>query len=89
MPYNFILHEEAWLRDGPTYAGGPVIAYRVGGLPDGTTARIANFAAPNGNDWRIMRINADNTHSDWAGHYEDFEDALAALQHDCASKSPA
>jgi len=72
---TFTLHEDAWLRDGPVYAGGPVIGYRVGGMPDGKTARIAN-------DWRIMRVNADNPQSDWTGHYESVEDALAALQQD-------
>jgi hypothetical protein len=44
--------------------------------------RIANFGAPNNNDWRIMRINADNTQSDWTGHYESVEQALAALERD-------
>lgn len=82
MQYTFTLHEDAWLRDGPIYAGGQPIGYRVGGLPNGKTARIANFGAPNGNDWRIMRINADNTQAAWTGHYESVEDALAVLQHD-------
>jgi hypothetical protein len=77
---TFTLHEDAWLRDGPVYAGGQVIGYRVGGMPDGKPARIANFGAPNANDWRIMRINADNTQTDWTGHYGSIEDALAALQ---------
>ena len=54
--------------------------YRVGGMPDGTTARIANFGAPIRNDWRIMRIKYDNTHTGWSGHYENVEEALAALQ---------
>ena len=83
LQYTFTLHEDAWLRDGPVYAGGQVTGYRVGGMPDGKTARIANFGAPNRNDWRIMRINADNTPTDWTGHYESVEDALAALQQDC------
>jgi len=87
MQYTFTLHEDAWLRDGPIYASGPVIGYRVGGLPDGTTARIANFGAPNGKNWRIMRINADNTQTDWTGDYESVEDALAALQLDYQSAS--
>jgi hypothetical protein len=51
-------------------------------MPDGTTARIANFGAPNRNDWRIMRINGDNKQSAWSGHYESLDDALAALQQD-------
>jgi hypothetical protein len=49
-------------------------------MPDGRTARIANFGAPNRNEWRIMRINADNAQTDWTGDYESIEDALAALQ---------
>ncbi len=83
MLYTFTLHEDAWLRDGPVYASGQVAGYRVGGMPNGKTARIANFGAPNRNDWRIMRINADNTQTDWTGHYESVEDALTALQQDC------
>jgi hypothetical protein len=82
MLYTFKLHEDAWLREGPAFASGQVTGYRVGGLPNGRTARIANFGAPNRNDWRIIRINADNTQADWTGHYESVEDALAALQQD-------
>lgn len=86
MQQTFTLHEDAWLRDGPVFASGQAIGYgvyRVGGLPDGKTARIANFGAPNRNDWRIMRINADSTQTDWSGHYESPEEALATLQRDC------
>ena len=82
MLYTFTLHEDAWLRDGPVYKSGPAVGYRVGGMPDGKTARMVNFGAPSRNDWQIMRINADNTYSDWTGHYESIEDALAALQQD-------
>jgi hypothetical protein len=82
MQSSFTLHEDAWLRDGPVFASGQVTGYRVGGMPDGKTARIANFGAPNRNDWRIMRINADNTQTDWTGHFESMEDALADLQRD-------
>jgi hypothetical protein len=80
MLYTFTLHEDERLRDGPVFGSGQVTGYRVGGMPDGKTARIANFGAPTRNDWRIMLINADNTHTDWTGHYESVEDALAALQ---------
>jgi hypothetical protein len=52
-------------------------------MPDGRTARIANFGAPNGNDWQIMRIHADNTQTGWTGHYKSVEEALAALENDC------
>lgn len=89
MRNNFILHEDSWFRRGPAYEGGQVISYRVGGMPDGRTARIANFAGPDGNDWQIMRINADNTQNDWSGHYESVEDALVALLQDCPLKSSA
>ena len=82
MKYTFTLHEDAWLREGPIFASGQVTGYRVGGMPNGNTARIANFGAPNRNEWHIMRINADNTQSDWVGPYDSAEDALAALQQD-------
>ena len=82
MKYTFTLHEDDWLREGPVFAAGQAVGYRVGGMPDGKTARIANFGAPNRNDWRIMRINAHNSQTDWAGHYESAEDALAELQNE-------
>jgi len=83
MQHTFTLHEDAWFRKGPVFEGGQVIGYRVGGLPNGKTAKLANFGAPNEDDWQIMRINADNTQSGWTGHYQSVEDALAALQQDC------
>lgn len=82
MKYIFSLHEDAWLREGPVSAGGHIIGYRVGGMPEGKTAKIANFGAPNRDDWRVMRINADNTQTDWNGHYETVDAALADLQRD-------
>ncbi len=82
MQLTFTLHEDAWVRKDSIFASGEVFGYRVGGMADGTTARIANFGAPNRNDWRIMRINADNTQTDWTGHYGSVEDALTALQQD-------
>jgi hypothetical protein len=83
MKSSFTLHEDAWLRGGSSYGEKQVIGYRVGGMPDGRTARIANFGAPQRDDWRIMRINPDNTQSDWAGHFETVEEALSDLQRDC------
>jgi hypothetical protein len=82
MKYTFTLHEDAWVRDGPVFASGQVTGYRVGGMPDGRTARIANFGAPNRDEWRIMRINTDNTQTDWTGNYESVESALEDLQRD-------
>jgi len=87
MRYTFTLREDAWDRDGPVYASGQVIGYRVGGMPDGRTARIANFGAPNRDAWRIMRINPDGTQVGWSScDYRSVEDALAALQQDYAAK---
>jgi hypothetical protein len=83
MQYAFTLHEDAWIRDGSVYAGGRIIGYRVGGMPNGKTARMANFGAPTSNDWRIMWINGDNSQTEWTGHFETVEDALAALQQGC------
>lgn len=82
MQYTFTLHEDAWVREEPVFPGRQVVGYRVGGMPDGKTARIANFGARNRNDWRIMRINADNSQTDWIGNYESADEALAALQQD-------
>ena len=40
MKYTFTPHEDAWLPVGPLFAGGKADGYRVGGMPDGKTARI-------------------------------------------------
>ncbi len=77
---SLTLHPDAWIREGSEFASGELVGYRVSGMTDGKTARIANFGAPNRDDWRVMRINADNTQSDWTGHYESAHDALVILQ---------
>jgi hypothetical protein len=77
---SLTLHPDAWIREGSEFASGEIVGYRVGGMPDGTTARIANFGAPNRDDWRVMRINPDNSQSEWTGNYESVEAALADLQ---------
>jgi hypothetical protein len=79
MNYTLTLYADTWLRDGPVYAGGIVTGYRVVGMPAGEEARIANYGAPNRNDWRIMRISGDKQ-SGWTGNYESAEAALAVLQ---------
>lgn len=80
MNYTITLHEDAWLRDGAVYAGGEVTGYRVGGMSGGKWARIANYGAPNRNDWRLLRINADNTQGKWTGQYDSAKAALDAIQ---------
>jgi hypothetical protein len=82
MNYTLTIHPDAWLRDAPLAAGGEVTGFQVGGMPDGKTARIANFGAPNRNDWQILRINVDNTQGDWTGHYRSVEEALAVIEQD-------
>ena len=84
MKVTLTLHKDQWFGDeqGPIYARGNITGYRVGGMPDGKWARIANFGAPKRDEWRIMRINADNTQSDWTEPYDSAEDALAVLQQD-------
>jgi hypothetical protein len=74
------VHEDAWLREGPIFGSGEVVGYRVGGFPSGRSARVVNFKAPNGNDWRIMLINGDNSQDAWLGHHESFQAALTALR---------
>ena len=43
--HSLTLHPDAWFRESSEFASGEVIGYRVGGMPDGKTARIANFSA--------------------------------------------
>jgi hypothetical protein len=74
------LHPDAWTRNGAQFANGDVTGYRVSGMLNGAWARIANFGAPNRNDWQVMRINGDNTQTAWTGHYESAQDAVVALQ---------
>lgn len=47
---SLTLHPDAWIREGSEFACGEVVGYRVGGMADGETARIANFGAPNRDD---------------------------------------
>jgi hypothetical protein len=76
---ELILHPIGWVTDGPIFGSGTVYQYRVGHMPPGYQALIANFGAPNRNDWKIMRID-DDAQEDWAGLYESAEEALAVLR---------
>ena len=73
------LHPIGWVGDGPVFGSGTIYQYRVGRMPAGYQALIANFGAPRRNDWKIMRID-DDTQEEWNGHYESAEEALAVLQ---------
>jgi len=76
---NLTLHEIGWVRDGPIFGTGTVYQYRVGHMPPGYQALIANFGAPHRNDWKIMRID-DDAQEEWNGSYQSAEEALAVLQ---------
>jgi hypothetical protein len=73
------LHEIGWVSDGLISGSGTVYQYRVGNMPPGYQALIANFGAPNRNDWKIMRID-DDAQEKWNGSYPSAEEALAVLQ---------
>jgi hypothetical protein len=58
---------------------GPIIQYRVGGLPPGERAFIANFGAGHEDSWRVFHTKK-GLDADWKGDYKTADDALAALQ---------
>ena len=68
-------HEEDRISQGPVLGTGPVVRYKVGALPPGEEAALANF---NGK-WKILRVR-NGVQGQWAGEYQSADDALAALQ---------
>jgi hypothetical protein len=56
MTHSLTLHAEAWIGNGPGCASGPVIGYRVGGMPAGEEAKIQNLGGPETPAWRVLRI---------------------------------
>jgi hypothetical protein len=79
MMHSLTLHADAWISDGPAYASGPVIGYRVGGMPSGEESKIQNLGGPETPAWRILRI-SNGESSEFEGRFDNAEDALAALQ---------
>lgn len=79
MKMKLTLHEIGRISDRLEYGTGTVYQYRVGHMPPGYQALIANFGAPNNSDWKLMRIEED-IQEEWSGHYESAEEALAVLQ---------
>lgn len=70
------IHPTMQFRDGPQITGtGPVIAFRVGGVPNGQQADIATFNQV----WRILRV-INGVQGEWTGEYATADDALAALE---------
>jgi hypothetical protein len=66
---KFSLHEEIYIAECRELRG-----YRIGGMADGKTARIANFGTAEKPEWRI-----GGPGSEWVGSYETAYQALCAL----------
>jgi hypothetical protein len=80
MSLKLVKHEIARPGDGPVHkTRGPIIQYRVGGLPEGERAYIANFGRGHKDSWRIFH-SKKGVDADWSGDYKTADDALAALQ---------
>jgi hypothetical protein len=81
MSLTLIKHEIARSREGPvTGTKGPIIQYRVGGLPPEERAFIANFGGSSYEEsWRVFHTKK-GVDGRWNGDYKTADDALAALQ---------
>jgi hypothetical protein len=73
------MHRCMSLRDGPIYDSGVTTGYKVGSLPPGHEAFIANFGAPNRDDWRLLQAK-EGVQGNWTDSYKSAEEALAVLQ---------
>jgi hypothetical protein len=72
--------EIARSHGGPTIGTkGPVVQYRVGGLPSEERAFIANFGKGHEDSWRVFHTKR-GIDGHWKGDYKTADDALAALQ---------
>lgn len=78
---SLTLNAMGWTNEGPGYANGPVIWYRVSGMPEGEEAKIQNLGGPETPAWRVLRI-VNGQSSELEGPVESAEDALAALLKD-------
>ena len=82
MSLTLIKYEIARSRDGPIpRTKGPIIQYRVGGLPREERAFIANFKNGHEDSWRIFHTKR-GIDAHWKGDYKTADDALAALQNE-------
>lgn len=68
----------AWARRGNIVLTGPVIEYRVQGMPLQQEAFIANFGGRNEDRWKILRVK-EGISGEWMGNHETAEQALAEL----------
>jgi len=79
MRITLTLHEISRSRTGPIVGTGPVIEYRVGNLPPGEEAFIANFGSCNEDHWRTLQAK-NGADGPWSGDYTTAADALSELQ---------
>ena len=77
MSLTLTMHEIA--RSSRTK--GPIIQYRVGGLPPEERAFITNFGKGHEDSWRIFHTKR-GIDAHWKGDYKTANDALAALQNE-------
>jgi hypothetical protein len=81
MRITLTLHEFGRSRRGSEIGTGPINHYKVGGMPPGQEASIANRGSRHRDSWRIFRVK-DGDDSGWSGDYKSAGDALAALQNE-------
>ena len=84
MSLTLIKHEIVRFRDGPTMIGtkGPIIQYRVGGLPPEERAFIANFGGSSCDENCRVFHTKKGIDAHWSGDHKTADDALAALQNE-------
>lgn len=70
------MHEMSWFAEESQNGNGSISQYRVGGLPAGEQALIAEFPH---RGWRILRWN-DEWHGNWTGQHATADAALEALR---------
>ena len=73
MKQSLTLHSLARASGSDAHEWDKAIKYRVGGLPPGEEAWIAEM----NHTWRILRVK--NGRGKWTGKHKTVEDALAAL----------
>ena len=88
MSRDLTMHPDQWMRRGSLAKDGPVVGYKVAGMPAGQSARIVS-ESPRRDRWRIIRINSDNTHSELAAEHASAEAALAELQNKVLLATPS
>ena len=79
MIITLTLNVFARSRRGSEMGTGPVTQYRVGGMPRGQEASIANFGSRHLDRWQILLVNGD-VDTGWSGDYKSADDALAVLK---------